>query len=131
MASSSGGEASGGGRPEKDCSEERVGERKDGSEAKKPVVYGSSGKIWCMICRVKRDHLAVNCPGNACRRCGRSGHLQKDCKVPICQWCGETGHAVSGCPRRGTGGPVSTEAGKRKGSEEVPAPQRKVSEELC
>ncbi|XP_067939510.1 uncharacterized protein [Watersipora subatra] len=125
MASSSGGEASGGGRPE-ECSEERVGERKDGSEAKKPVVYGSSGKSWCMICRARRDHLAVNCPGNACRRCGRSGHWQKDCKVPICQWCGGTGHAVNGCPRRGTGGPVNTEAGKRKGSEEVPAPQRKV-----
>ncbi|XP_067942855.1 uncharacterized protein [Watersipora subatra] len=59
-------------------------------------------------------------------RTERSGHWQKDCKVPICQWCGETGHAVSGCPCRGTGGPVSTEAGKRKGSEEVPAPQRKV-----
>lgn len=89
--------ASGSGNGDK---EGNGGDRRKGDQDAPAVVYGQPGKHYCMICRAKRDHLAVQCPGNVCRRCNLHGHFAFRCKTPYCPWCGGFEHTANSCPAR-------------------------------
>lgn len=65
----------------------------------KQVMYGKNGPLFCKICRALRDHLAVDCPGNKCKRCGSFDHWVSNCKAVKCDWCGQLGHEMSSCPK--------------------------------
>lgn len=68
----------------------------DGKEVK---LYGKPGKLRCLICKSDRDHVAADCPGNFCRRCGDKNHWAHACSAAKCDWCGQVGHKLSDCPK--------------------------------
>ena len=61
-------------------------------------VYGNPGTSWCMLCRARRDRLAVDCPGNVCNRCKLRGHWARSCPHHPCSWCGSLEHHSDDCP---------------------------------
>ena len=77
-------------------------------------VYGRKGNKRCLICRDFRDHVAANCPGNVCNKCGARGHWVAQCTADLCDWCGKAGHQMVSC----TLGGAKYLQGKRKAEEE-------------
>jgi len=57
------------------------------------VLYGSRGKLSCMLCRTKRDHIAAQCPGHFCHKRRKHGHWARNCpRNTQCRWCHSNEH---------------------------------------
>ena len=73
-------------------------------------ICGKEGKLFCWFCGCKRDHYAIDCPSNYCRKCGEKGHWAKECKESVCSYCGEVGHLMTKCM---AGGASFTRKGRK------------------
>ncbi|MBN3312512.1 ZCHC3 protein, partial [Atractosteus spatula] len=55
--------------------------------------------LTCKKC-LQLGHIAANCPGGVCRRCGAAGHEAKTCgQIMTCDLCGSMDHVYRTCPR--------------------------------
>ncbi|MBN3315079.1 ZCHC3 protein, partial [Atractosteus spatula] len=56
--------------------------------------------LTCKKC-LQLGHIAANCPGGVCRRCGAAGHEAKTCgQIMTCDLCGSMDHVYRTCPRK-------------------------------